>query len=374
MGMWAGFGEEWADIHARRVKALNDQAEKRYTWANSYGKKALDDLKKLSNEYQGYLGVLDDYGWSAKAQSGLLETGGLNKLKQIAKKLEKSDHLRKDEIQAIIKEAESWSTEEDGEVNSMSLVDKVNNALNLYKPSLENRGTIDRQSNMLAAILGYDAKSEYTDINIGGYSYEDLRTLSISDPTYGGTGARKFTSFRDAPPDTRDQREIKNSLINNVIPNKINTEIDIINRQISIETNKSEEEQKQNANLILSLGKQVADLETLKGYSNPVEQMMKYNQVGGEKVGNVIINNTKFAKDMYFFEQLQSFDQGLAGGGILNNIYLPNVSKYLRNAQDLIKNTDRSYETVEDYNEARATGTLSSGPVMIAGKIVYHGG
>jgi len=364
MGMWAGFGEEWADIHARRVKALNDQAEKRYTWANSYGKKALDDLKKLSNEYQGYLGVLDDYGWSAKAQSGLLETGGLNKLKQIAKKLEKSDHLRKDEIQAIIKEAESWSTEEDGEVNSMSLVDKVNNALNLYKPSLESRGTIDRQSNMLAAILGYDAKSEYTDINIGGYSYEDLRTLSVSDPTYGGTGAMKFTSWRDAPPETKDQREIKNSLINDVIPNKINTEIDILNRNISIEKNKPAAEQ--NANLILSLGQQAADLETLKGYSNPVEQMIKYNQVGGP--------NSRFAKDMYFFEQLQSFDQGLAGGGILNNIYLPNVSKYLKNAQDLIKNNDRSYETVEDYNEARATGTLSFGPVMIAGKIVYHGG
>ena len=73
MGMWAGFGEEWANIHARRIKAMNDQAEKRHTWANSYGKKALDDLKDLSSEYQGYLAVLDDFGWSAKAQSGLLE-------------------------------------------------------------------------------------------------------------------------------------------------------------------------------------------------------------------------------------------------------------------------------------------------------------
>ena len=356
MGMWAGFGEEWSNIHARRIKAMNDQAEKRHTWANSYGKKALDDLKGLSSEYQGYLGVLDDFGWSAKAQSGLLETGGLSKLKQIAKKIQKSTHLRPDEIQALIKEAESWSTEEDGTVNSMSLVDKVNRALNLYKPSRERNDGIDKGSNMIAAVLGYGGKSEYSDVDVGGYSYEDLRTLAVSDVNYGGTGARKFTNFREAPPKPDDQEQIQKSLIDRTIPNKIETEIKILDRNISIENAK----RIPNTVLTQRLASQRASLDNLKSLSNPVEQIQGYNAV--------------FPKDMYFYEQLQSLDQGFAGGGILNNIYLPSVSKYLKDTYSIIENTGKSFATVEDYNEAKATGSIPPGPVMIAGRITYHGG
>jgi len=356
MGMWAGFGEEWSNIHARRIKAMNDQAEKRHTWANSYGKKALDDLKGLSSEYEGYLGVLDDYNFSEKAQSGLLETGGLSKLKKIAKKLQKSDHLRPDEIQALVKEAESWSTEEDGSINSMSLVDKINQALNIYKPSRERDDGIDRQSNVLAAILGYDIKSKFKDVDVGGYSYEDLRTLAISDINYEGTGARKFTNFRDAPPKPDDQEQIQKSLINRTIPQKIQTEYDILQKTLIEEKAKDSP----NEDLVLLLGAKKLKLENLNSFSNPVDRIQGYNAL--------------FPKDMYFYEQLQSLDQGFAGGGILNNIYLPSVSKYLKDTYRFIENTGKSFATVEDYNEAKATGSIPPGPVMIAGRITYHGG
>ena len=356
MGIWAGFGEEWSNIQARRIKAMNNQAEKRHTWANSYGKKALDDLKGLSTEYQGYLAVLDDFGWSAKAQSGLLETGGLSKLKQISNKIEKATHLRADEIQALIKEAESWSTAEDGTVDSMSLVDKVNKAINLYKPSRETHDGIDKGSNMLAAILGYDVKSEYSDVNVGGYSYEDLRTLSVSDVDYGGTGARKFTNFRDAPAKPDDQEQIQKSLISRIIPNKIKTEYDILEKKLIVEKSKEYPDQA----LVQLLGSQKLRLENLNSVSNPVEKIQGYNAI--------------FRKDMFFYEQLQSLDQGIAGGGILNNIYLPSVSKYLKDTYSVIENTGKSFATVEDYNEAKATGSIPPGPVMIAGRITYHGG
>lgn len=357
MGMWAGFGEEWANIHARRIKAMNDQAEKRHTWANSYGKKALDDLKGLSTEYQGYLAVLDDFGWSAKAQSGLLETGGLSKLKQISKKIQKSTHLRPDEIQALIKEAESWSTEEDGTVNSMSLVDKVNRALNLYKPSRERNDGIDKGSNMIAAVLGYGGKSEYSDVDVGGYSYEDLRTLAVSDVDYGGTGARKFTNFREAPPKPETQEQIQKSLITRTIPNKIKAEWEILQGKLIDEAAKGDDERDRNLENLYA--DQQRRLLELNDTSNPVKQMQGYNAI--------------FPKDMYFYEQLQSLDQGIAGGGILNNIYLPSVSKYLKDTYSVIENTGKSFATVEDYNEAKATGSIIPGPVMIAGRITYHG-
>ena len=357
MGMWAGFGEEWSNIHARRVKAMNDQAEKRHTWANSYGKKALDDLKGLSSEYEGYLGILDDYNFSEKAQSGLLETGGLSKLKKIAKKLQKSDHLRPDEIQALVKEAESWSTEEDGSINSMSLVDKINRALNLYKPANEKGTGIDRQSNMIAAILGYDTKSEYSDVDVGGYSYEDLRTLAVSEVDYGGTGARKFTNFRDAPPKEVSQRGIKETVITEVIPQRIDRQINYFNSLIDVEEGKGDLRDDQ---LILNYGTYTEELQRIKALPNPVEIMQKYNAM--------------FPEDMHYFQKLQEIDQGFAGGGILNNVYIGNIGRFLKNSQDLIKNNGRSFVSVEDYNEAKAAGNLSAGPVMIAGRIAYHGG
>jgi len=357
MGMWAGFGEEWSNIHARRVKAMNDQAEKRHTWANSYGKKSLDNLKTLSTEYQGYLGILDDYNFSEKAQSGLLETGGLSKLKKIAKKLQKSDHLRPDEIQALVKEAESWSTEEDGSINSMSLVDKINRALNLYKPANEKGTGIDRQSNMIAAILGYDTKSEYSDVDVGGYSYEDLRTLAVSEVDYGGTGARKFTNFRDAPPKEVSQRGIKETVITEVIPQRIDRQINYFNSLIDVEEGKGDLRDDQ---LILNYGTYTEELQRIKALPNPVEIMQKYNAM--------------FPEDMHYFQKLQEIDQGFAGGGILNNVYIGNIGRFLKNSQDLIKNNGRSFVSVEDYNEAKATGNLSAGPVMIAGRIAYHGG
>ena len=81
-----------------------------------------------------------------------------------------------------------------------------------------------------------------------------------------------------------------------------------------------------------------------------------------------------FPEDMHYFEKLQEIDQGMAGGGILNNIYMGNIARFLKNAQDLIKNNERSFVSVEDYNEAKVAGNLSAGPVMIAGRISYHGG
>ncbi len=360
MGLWAGFGPQWAALRERRIDTINKAAEKRYDWAASYGKQALTNLQGKATESRGHLDTLYSYGFSDKAADGMLETGGLDKLKEVADRLDKSrDWLQAGEIKEIIKQAESWSTSK-GELNKDAMIEKINRGLNLYKRP-ESDTTIDKNDNIMAAILGYGSSGTSQDdsIDIGGYNYEQLRELSVAPINTGGSGSKRFV-WPSKPQDLPSMKYIKTNFETEIIPIRIDAQI---KRLMML------------SNAIVPQGDNDTLTDTQRAkkteYTRKIDKLEGINK-GSLGVSEKILAYSKVAPtDLFFFTQLQDLEAGVPGS-INKNVYMRNSASMLKEKVDELISTNRSYSTAEEFEAIRAT--VPAGAVLIAGRIQYHDG
>ena len=182
-GFMAGFGGTLSTLINDDTEFYREGAAKRRDYFQTYGTKAVVDIEDKANAAMGTVNSLIGQGVPEEDVRYVVDTSGIQGLAQLSATLKSRSDLTKSDIEGIVKKSKDYVAENPEEdINTV-----INRAYGLYKSTDK---PVQRERNLLSAVLGLDARMAEDDVlddlYINGYTGRDIyRIMGSSGPKPG---------------------------------------------------------------------------------------------------------------------------------------------------------------------------------------------